>query len=103
MTHYRSHPSALLELEEAAEWYDDQSIGLGEELLAEFERCLALALEMPGIGTMMHTPQGVLVRKYRLTRFDRYAIVLAFLEPLPTFVAFEHSSRRPGYWIRRLG
>jgi toxin ParE1/3/4 len=103
VTQYRSHPSALLELEEAAAWYDDQSTGLGEDLLAEFERCLAFALEMPGIGALMPAPHGLLVRKYRLTRFDRYAIVIAFLEPLPTFIAFEHSSRRPGYWLRRLG
>lgn len=103
MKQYRSHPSALLELEEAAAWYDDQKIGLGDDLLAEFEQCLAHALEMPGIGAPMQAPRGLLVRKYRLTRFDRYAIVIAFIGPLPTFVAFEHSSRRPGYWLPRLG
>lgn len=102
MTPYRSHPSALRELEEAAAWYDDRNIGLGDDLLDEFERCLAHALEMPGIGAPMHAPRGLLVRKYRLARFDRYAIVIAFMDPLPTFVAFEHSSRRPGYWLGRL-
>lgn len=102
MRRYRSHRQALRELEEAAAWYEEQRSGLGEELLAEFERCMALALEVPGIGSPTRTASGVVVRKYRLDRFERYAIVLAFTGEEPTMVAFEHSSRRPGYWIRRL-
>jgi hypothetical protein len=76
---------------------------LGVELVAEFRERLAAALEMPATGALAgHTPGGKEIRRFRLQRFKRYAILLATIRGMPTVLAFEHSSRRSGYWRDRL-
>ncbi|MBI2895553.1 MAG: hypothetical protein HYY06_18495 [Deltaproteobacteria bacterium] len=95
---------ALAELDEAAVWYEEQRAGLGAALIAEYRDRLALALEMPKSGSPAGaTPGGSEIRRFRLERFSRYAILLATIRGIPTVLAFEHSSRRPGYWRVRLG
>ena len=92
-----------MDLEEAAEWYEDQRPGLGAELLDEFESCIAAAVENPGIGSPSGTTaSGNVIRRYRLNRFRRYAILIAVFNEMPTIVTFEHSSRRPRFWKARL-
>jgi hypothetical protein len=91
------------ELEVAATWYEEQREGLGLELVAEFRERLSFALEVPGTGAPAgHTPGGSEIRRFRLRRFKRYAMLLATIHDVPTVLAFEHSSRRPGYWRDRL-
>ena len=61
------------------------------------------ALEHPGSGRIVATTSaGNSVRRYRLRRFDRYAILLADIAGIPTVLALECSSRKPGYWHERL-
>ena len=94
---------ATAELDAAATWYEEQRDGLGLELVAEYRERTALAMEMPGSGALAgHTPGGVEIRRFRLRRFKRYAILMATIQGVPTVLAFEHSSRRPGYWRARL-
>jgi toxin ParE1/3/4 len=94
---------ALDDLDAAAQWYEAQAVGLGVDLVAEFRVRLDLALDRPGLGTIAgRTPGGAEIRRYRLRRFKRYAILIATIHGLPTVIAFEHSSRRPGYWRDRL-
>lgn len=96
-------PEALIELTEAAEWYEEQRPGLGGELIDEFERTLAHAADSPGTSAVVATTcSGLGVRRFRLRRFSRYAIYLVVMQGLPVVVAFEHSSRKPGYWRDRL-
>lgn len=103
MTAHRVVPAALAELDEAAGWYEEQEEGLGIELLEEYRERLAFALKMPSSGALAGTtPRGSEIRRFRLQRFGRYAILIATIEDVPTVLAFEHSSRRPGYWRARL-
>jgi toxin ParE1/3/4 len=96
-------PEATAELDAAASWYEQQREGLGLELVTEFRERLAFALAMPGTGAPAgHTEGGTEIRRFRLLRFKRYAIMLATIRGVPTVLAFAHSSRRPGYWRDRL-
>jgi toxin ParE1/3/4 len=100
---YEILDDALADLDAAATWYEEQREGLGLELVAEFRERLAFALEMPGAGAPAgHTPGGNEIRRHRLRRFKRYAILLATIDGTSTVLAFAHSSRRPGYWRDRL-
>ena len=95
-------PEAIIELREAAEWYEDEREGLGAELVEEFERTLDGALRDLEIGAVVaRTAGGKPVRRFRLKRFYRYAIYVVMFEDLPTVVAFERASRRPEYWLHR--
>lgn len=103
MIPHRILPEALAELDAAAFWYEDQREGLGLELVSEYEKRLDLALRMPHVGTLAGaTSRGNDIRRFRLERFTRYAILMATIDDIPTVLAFEHSSRRPGYWRDRL-
>jgi hypothetical protein len=96
-------PQALIELREAAEWYEEQREGLGGELVDEFERTLEDALaDLELSAAVATTAAGLPVRRFRLPRFSRYAIYFVVFDEVPVVVAFEHSSREPGYWRDRL-
>lgn len=102
MTAHRIHAEALAELDEASTWYEEHEEGLGLALIREYRERLALALKMPQTGALAGTtPSGAEVRRFRLRRFGRYAILITTNDGLPTVLAFEHSSRRPGFWRDR--
>jgi len=103
MKPHRILAEALAELDEAASWYEEQREGLGEDLVAEYRQRLASALDVPGAGALAgKTRLGTEVRRYRLKRFERFAILIAEINGVATVVAFEHSRRRPGYWRARV-
>ncbi len=103
MSRYHILDEALADLDAAATWYEEQSEGLGLELTAEFRQRLNAALVTPGVGSPGGlTPGGATIRRYRFHRFKRYAIIMATIDGVPTVLAVEHSSRRPGYWRDRL-
>lgn len=94
---------ALAELEEAAEWYGARDPDLYDRFLDRYEQRLALALRVPGAGALAGvTASGIEIRRYRLRKFDRHAILIAQAPDEAVIVAVEHSSRRPGYWKDRL-
>ncbi len=104
MTRHDILPQALAELEEATIWYENQEQGLGLELLNDYRDCLDQALTTRGLGSFVGSIQdGTTVRRYRLNRFDRYAIIMTTIQRTPTVIAFEHSSRKPKYWTERIG
>lgn len=103
MKHHDVRPEAALELREAVGWYEQERLGLGADLLAEYQARLRVALETPASGAVVGvTEGGAVVRRFRLKRFARYAIVLVDFNATPTVIAFEHSSRRPKYWRGRV-
>ncbi len=96
-------PAAQRELEEAARWYDERDAGLGEELLDEVEERLGTALAVPDAGALVGTtPGGAEIRRFMLRRFARYGLLIAVINGGPVLLAFVHTSRRPGYWRRRV-
>lgn len=103
MSRFRVLPGAAKDLDGALLWHEEQREGLGFELLEEYERRLALALEEPGVGSIVRVlATGEEIRRYRLQRFQRYAILMVIIDGMPTVVAFEHGRRKPGYWRARL-
>lgn len=90
MTPFRIAPAALAELEEAAAFYNEQREGFGLDLFTEFQARLQGALEQFESGSPAgETPSGDPIRRFRLDRFARYAIVLATIDGMPTVLAFE--------------
>jgi plasmid stabilization system protein ParE len=104
MTRYRILPHAKEELRNASRWYEQQRGGLGQALIDEFEERLALAIDLPNAGTIVGTaPQGLPIRRHRLTRFARYSILMFVDEDgTATVLAFSHSSRNPVHWKDRI-
>lgn len=88
---------ARAEQRHAQTWYEIRSLKVAERFVAEIER---------GIRAIIKEPQrwpryGRRVRYFRLRRFP-YLIIYRFDETTVTVIAFAHTSRRPGYWRKRL-
>jgi len=86
---------------EAAEWYDDQRVGLGDRFIDEVEEIIDLLLEFPAAGPELDPRTGQEpLRQFSLRSFP-YVLVYAPGEPLLILVV-AHTSRMPGYWVDRL-
>ena len=72
--------------------------GLGERFGDEVERVLELLLENPELGARV---DGV-IRHFVLQRFP-FSIIYAVIPELLYVLAIAHGSRRPGYWVSRVG
>jgi len=96
------HPEAETELFEAAAWYDDQDVGLGDEVLLEATRWLAVIADAPLIWPVWPGVPGVNppIRKLILSRFP-YAIAYQVDSDRVLVLAFAHTSRQPLYWENR--
>lgn len=92
------HRDATAELEAAAEWYESEEEGLGEELLEEVARALAVIAESPMIWPSVRR-KGTL-RRFVLSRFP-FAIIYAVVADRVRVFAIAHQKRRPGYWRHR--
>jgi plasmid stabilization system protein ParE len=99
---YRFLEEALLEYEDAIEYYELAQAGLGDTFLRDVERVLALALEFPEIGARVRdTPPTLNVRRVLVRRFSVEVDYAVTAEEL-IVVAIFHGKRRPGYWRDRL-
>jgi plasmid stabilization system protein ParE len=87
------------ELSAAADWYEQEREGLGDELLAEADRVLNAIAASP--NTWAFAPGSKVVRRFLFTRFP-YVAYFVTREDLVLVVAFGHTSRKPGYWRDRL-
>ena len=98
----RLAPEALVEVEEAAGWYESRRSGLAAEFLDEFERMLPVLAERPRSFPRLLDPAPELeLRRALLPRFP-YALVFLELPEEIRIVAVAHVRRRPGYWLNRL-
>jgi len=88
---------AEIELSESVDYYERKVTGLG----LEFERAVGKAIEV-----IRSDPARSPVQKSGTRRFvmKRFPFVIHYLELTETIwiLAFAHTSRRPGYWRRRL-
>jgi len=93
---------AVVELSEAAAWYESQREGLGEELLREFEVALA-AIESrhSAFPRLLGISSDLNVRRALLPRFP-YAAVFMELPSEIRILAVAHAKRRPKYWLNRV-
>lgn len=94
------HPSALDELHAAAAWYDACRVGLGTSFVEAVEHALNHISKAPERWPLV--PLEPRARRYVLRRFP-YVLFYTVLNGAVFVLAVSHSSRKPGYWKRRLG
>ncbi len=99
---YRMLAEAYDELRAAAEYYDDQREGLGNEFLDAFAARIVDVVSAPERFVRIKA-RGVRLelRQANLERFP-YAIIFYSGGDLTVVVAVAHHKRRPNYWRRRL-
>ncbi|MDA2924811.1 type II toxin-antitoxin system RelE/ParE family toxin [Acidobacteria bacterium AH-259-L09] len=90
------HRLAERELNEAAQYYDSESPGLGAAFLNEIERCVGRILEHPEAGLILVGN----VRR-RLARRFPYAVLYSIKPGGVRILAVMNLKRRPMYWVGR--
>ena len=90
------HPLAELELNEAAQYYERESSGLGVAFVVAVGRCTQTILERPEAGT----PLTGLVRR-RLVGTFPYGVLYRVTAEEIRVLAIMNLKRRPSYWARR--
>jgi plasmid stabilization system protein ParE len=89
---------ARRELKEAANWYDDRKLGLGDEFVAACDQLFKLIAANP--GRHMHVGRG-----FHRCLMPRFPYVV-FYEPKRDALIIAgviHGSRNPAFWRQRLG
>ena len=90
------HDLAKVELNEAAQYYEGESPGLGEAFVAEVEHCTAAILEHPGASPIVTRA----IRRRLLRRFP-YGLLYRVKPEEVRILAVMNLKRRPGYWVGR--
>ena len=90
------HDLAKVELNEAAQYYDRDSPGLGAAFVAEVEGCTAAILEHPEASPIV---TGA-IRRRLLRRFP-YGLLYRVRPEQVRILAVMNLKRRPGYWVGR--
>lgn len=90
------NPIARQELNDAAQYYELESPGLGAAFLAQVERCCASIAEHPESGRSVLGP----VRRRLIARFP-YAVLYTLRPGVVRIVAIMNLKRRPSYWVGR--
>lgn len=98
MNSYSFLTEAETEYLEAVRFYEEQRPGLGNALILEFERIIALVVANPETWKLVH-PSGI--RTIGLSRFP-YSVFYRLFNGEPQITAFAHHRRRPGYWLTRI-
>lgn len=89
-------PEAQQELDDAFQWYETQSSGLGQRLLNEVMDVLGLIRRFPDAWH----PLSANTRRCRLKRFP-YSVVYAVVDAEVLVIAISHQHRQPLYWVER--
>jgi len=90
------HDLAKVELNEAAQYYEVESAGLGAAFLAEAEHAVAAVLEYPESSPVVRGS----VRRRILRRFP-YGLLYRVNDQQLRILAVMNLRRRPAYWVGR--
>jgi plasmid stabilization system protein ParE len=90
-------PEAELDIQDAFEWYEAQTSGLG----SEFIRAVDAGLSSIGRNPLAYQVIYKQVRQILIRRFP-YRILYVFDQNLITVIACFHSKRDPKSWEERL-
>jgi plasmid stabilization system protein ParE len=99
----RNHPSAEVEANKAAHWYDKQQSGLGREFLAALADAADTIQTHPRRYPLSEHARNRDVRELMLDRFPYLIAYEIKSEEEIVILAVAHAHRRPGYWKRRRG
>jgi len=89
-------PEAIVEANEAFNWYEDRQTGLGIEFYRELTRCFEFVVENPLLARVVY--HGL--RKRKLDRFP-YLVVYKVTSTSVSVVSVFHGSRDPEVWKKR--
>ena len=92
----RFRPEAVDEFVEAADWYDEQRPGLGDEFVESVQSKLATIVEWPEGFPKVHNE----FRRALVSRFP-YAICYQLFDAYILVVAVFHVRRDPDVWKQR--
>jgi hypothetical protein len=90
-------PDAQFELDQAVQWYEAQSAGLGERFLLEAVQAFGLIRQFP----LAWHPLSANTRRCRLKRFP-YGVIYAIEDNNILVIAIAHLHRKPEYWSERI-
>jgi toxin ParE1/3/4 len=85
------------EFDAAASYYEERRAGLGDDFVAEVERCTERIAQMP---RSFPPHEDASLRKCVLQRFP-YTIFFLELDDRIWIAAVAHQRRKPGYWSHR--
>jgi len=92
---------AKAEVRSAANWYNKEREGLGNEFVADIHLALDAIERAPEVYPHMETTRTKRnLRRYLLQRFP-YMLIYELRQDAIVVVAVSHASRRPNYWLRR--
>jgi len=90
------HDLAKLELNEAAQYYESESPGLGQAFITAVERCADEMVQYPEAGLVVRRS----IRR-RLIRGFPYALLYRVKPAGIRVLAVMNLKRRPAYWVGR--
>ena len=93
------HPDARAEFDEATRRYSERSTVASDEFVDAIEGALQKIQLLP--ATFPRWPRRENIHKFVLRRFP-FIVVYAVEPEMLSVVAVAHTSKRPGYWVRRL-
>ena len=92
------HRLVQREVNDAVRWYEDRSVGLGDDFFAKFTATLAHIIANPeGQGLWLGSRT---VRRAKLTRFP-YAVLYEIHPGKVRILCLRHDKRRPSYGLDR--
>ena len=91
-----TRPQVEVELQDAADWYDAQREGLGDQLLVCVEAAIARVARSPESCAVVHGE----VRRALVRRFP-YCVYYKVEDGQLLVLAVGHERRKPEYWARR--
>ena len=87
---------AQQEVDDAYQWFEMRTEGMGLEFLNEVDRVVRLIESFP-LAAIQTEPE---IRRSLLARFP-YAIVYGIDDQEIIMIAVAHTHRRPRYWVER--
>ena len=95
-------PEAVVELTEAASWYENRQPGLAIRFLQEIDQARHAIQSRPlSFPRLANTSVDLAIRRALLPRFP-YALVFLELQTEIRVLAVAHAKRHPDYWLNRL-
>ena len=102
MTLLDFHPEAVLELEAAVLWHEQERSGYGLSLYESVRHRILQATRFPQSGVPVRGfDPGYDIRSFLLSKFP-YCVIAATVKDRRIVVAVAHTSRNPGYWHERV-
>lgn len=98
----REHPEARAELREAAFWYDDQQLYLGDDFHDAIEVTIQRVLDWPQAAPVFPGWCELPVVRSASVNVFPYRVIYYRTDTSVVIVAYAHSRRKPGYWLHRL-